>query len=145
MQSTIMLRLSSQCETSVMRVRLRVVKKTHYKYALAHYEYTLVERTRISGSVNKHHFHLVHICNGLVHIHNGLVHIHNGLVHICNGLVCIRNGLVHIHNGFLWPSSLTLITEVSHWELKLRSIRPSPNMGLALPPPWKSWIITSIK
>ena len=33
---------SSQGESSVLRVRLRVVK-THYKYALAHYEYALAE------------------------------------------------------------------------------------------------------
>ena len=30
-QTTIMLRLSSQCETSVMRVRVRVIKN-HYEY-----------------------------------------------------------------------------------------------------------------
>ena len=40
------------------------------------------------------------------------------LVHICDGLMCIRN-------GFLRPSSVTLITELSPWELPLRRILPS--------------------
>ena len=42
-ESTFMLSGSSHGENSVLRVRLRIVKKTHYKYALAHYEYVLVE------------------------------------------------------------------------------------------------------
>ena len=39
-QGRIFLSRSSQCETSVMRVRLEGLK-TYYKYALAHYEYAL--------------------------------------------------------------------------------------------------------
>ena len=53
---------SFQGESSVLRVRLRVIK-THYEYALA-------EQIRISRSANAHHFHLVHIRNGQVHIPN---------------------------------------------------------------------------
>ena len=37
-----MLSGSSQGESSVLRVRLRVLK-THYEYVLVHYEYALVE------------------------------------------------------------------------------------------------------
>ena len=37
-----MLSGSSQGESSVLRVRLKVVK-THYDYTLAHYEYALAE------------------------------------------------------------------------------------------------------
>ena len=42
MESTVMLSGSSQGESSVSRVRLRVVK-THYECTLAHYEYALAE------------------------------------------------------------------------------------------------------
>ena len=47
-----MLSGSSQGESSVLRVRLRVIK-TCYKYALAHYEYALaeVEYTSLPASV----------------------------------------------------------------------------------------------
>ena len=68
-QSTIMLSRSFQGESSVLRVRLRVIK-THYEYTLAHYEYALAEWICISGSANTHHFHLVHIHNGWVCICN---------------------------------------------------------------------------
>ena len=113
MQSTIMLRLSSQCETSVMRVRLRVVKKNHYKYALARYEYTLVEQTCISRSVNKHHFHLVRICNGLVHIRNGLVHIHNN-----NNNNLLPSVFTRLHAVIVSLVSLNLMTLITRLHLQ---------------------------
>ena len=40
-QGRIFLRRSSQCETSVMRVRLEGRKDTHYEYTLANYEYAI--------------------------------------------------------------------------------------------------------
>ena len=41
LQGKIYLSFSFERESSVMRVRLRVVKNTHYEYALAHYKYAL--------------------------------------------------------------------------------------------------------
>ena len=61
---------SSQGESSVFRVRLRVVKN-HYEYTLAHYEHALAEANTHQGKWNRHHLLLVHIRNGLVHICNG--------------------------------------------------------------------------
>ena len=45
-------------------------------------------------------------------------------------LVLIRDGLVHIRNGFLTTLSLTPITKLSHWELRLRKIQPWTIGGL---------------
>ena len=71
-ESTIMLSGSSQGESSVLRVRLMVVKKP-LRISISISEYALDEW-------NTDHFFLV--C------------IRNGLVHICNGLVCIVMGFL---------------------------------------------------
>ena len=67
-----MLSGSSQGESSVLRVRLRVVKNPLRIYALAHYKYTLAEVNMHYQKWNTHHFLLVHIHNGLMRIRNGI-------------------------------------------------------------------------
>ena len=92
---TIMLSDSSQGESSVLRVRLRVVKNplrictSPLWICISRSEYTLaeVEYTSLPPSV------------------------------YCNGLVCIRNGLMHIRNGVF----MTLKSDSHYWTLTLRT------------------------
>ena len=117
---------SSQGESSVMRVRLRVVKNPLRIricplwictsplwicisplriYALTHYKYALGGSDVYSTSTNEYSLLLMHICNGLMRI--------------CN--------------GFFTTLSLTVNTELSPWELPLSIIVLSCRWGVIDP------------
>ena len=76
-----------------MRVRLKG-HKNHYKYTLAHYEYALAHYKYTLGGSDVY----------------------------STSTNAYSLPLLHIRNGFFMTLSLTLNTELSPWELRLRRI-----------------------